>query len=472
VTVKDKNGCAKTLTNITVTQPSAALSATPTVTDLTCNGGVNNGKIEIAVSGGTPSYQYSIDGGSTFQAGTTFNNLYIGAYGVVVKDANGCLTAMQTVHVSQPLVFEIPAPTVTHTTCNGGNNGSITVSGVSGGTPPYRYSFDNGTTYSTSNIKTGLSAGTYYMRIKDGHDCVSSSVSATVIEPSILLTASDVSAAIACPNLPATVTIANTVANVNYEIYNVPTGGTYIAFAVGDGTTKNVNIGVISETTTFYIETSYGGCISVSRVPVTVTVRKTTLNYPDIRIEVCPNSSNVNLSKYIDTVDLVSLNWSSTGAPAIDAATGIIVKVPPTSAVYTLKYKASSHCVTDSERKVYLHVANVKKIFAPRDTVAVCWKYAEALQINQMFGVEADGTWSTVPALTSAYINQSPSSSPYAGALVFNGKAAYADGVLPMITYHGDAARQVEFYYTVPSGNCLGDKVYKIVIVLTPNIVN
>jgi hypothetical protein len=148
------------------------------------------------------------------------------------------------------------------------------------------------------------------------------------------------------------------------------------------------------------------------------------------------------------------------------------VKVPPTSAVYTLKYKASSHCVTDIERKVYLHVANVKKIFAPRDTVAVCWKYAEALQINQMFGVEADGTWSTVPALTSAYINQSPSSSPYAGALVFNGKAAYADGVLPMITYHGDAARKVEFYYTVPSGNCLGDKVYKIVIVLTPNIVN
>ena len=141
-----------------------------------------------------------------------------------------------------------------------------------------------------------------------------------------------------------------------------------------------------------------------------------------------------------------------------------------TPALYTLKYRASTHCVTSKERKVYLHVVKDKKIFAPRDTVAVCWKYAETMQINQLFGVEAAGTWNTVPTLTSAYLSRSPSSSAYAGALVFNGKSAYEDGILPTMTYHGETVHKAEFYYTAPAGNCLGEKMYKIVIVLTPNI--
>jgi hypothetical protein len=469
VTVKDANGCEKALSNIVVTQPAAALGTVISVTDLTCNGGVNNGKITVTASGGTSPYQYSNDGGSTYQLSGTFSDLYIGAYGIVVKDANNCVTAMETVHVSQPPVFSIPTPTVTHATCNGGDNGSITVSGVSGGTAPYTYSFDNGVTYGTNGAKPGLSAGTYYIRIKDAHGCESSTVTVIITEPDILLTAADVNAAVACPNLPATVTISNTVINVDYKIYDAATGGNLRKVVMGNGATIDVDMGVISETTTFYIETVYGGCVSVSRVPVIVSVRRTTLNYPDLRIEVCPGSSNVNLSKYIDTVDLVSLNWSG-AIPAINATTGIIAAVPASPSVYTLKYSASSHCIASVSRKIYLHTVNEKKIFARRDTIAVCWKYANTMQINQLFGIEAAGTWSTIPVLTSAYVNQSPSSSPYAGALVFNGKAAYEDGVLPTVTYHGIPARKIEFYYAVPASNCLGDKVYKTVIVLTPDI--
>jgi hypothetical protein len=472
VTVKDSKECETTINNIVVSQPTALSASLKSMTPVSCNGG-SDGKIEITATGGTGTYQYSINGGS-FQPSETFNNLSANSYSVVVKDANDC-SASQTVTVSQPAAFNIPAPTVTHVTCNGGDNGSITVSGVSGGTPPYTYSFDNGTNYSTDNNKTGLNVGIYYIRIKDGNNCESPSVPATVREPSVLLTPADVSAATACPNLPATITIANTVANVNYEIYSASTGGTHIASVVGDGTTKDVNIGIISETATFYVETNADGCVSVSRVPVTVTVRETTLNYPDLRISVCPNMSDVNLSKYIDTVDLVSLSWSSVGAPAIDESTGIIRSIPAMPTVYTLKYKASSNCTTtekEKERKVYLQVINnSKKTVAPRDTIAVCRDYAEAMQINQLFGIEAGGTWRTVPTLASKYISQSPSSSRHAGALVFNGKAAWIDGVLPAITYHDAASNAIEIYYTVPAGNCLGGKEYKVVIVLTPNIV-
>jgi hypothetical protein len=470
VTVKDKNNCEKTLSDIVVSQPAAALSTAITATDLSCHSGVWDGKIEVVASGGTSPYTYSNDGGTYYQNNGTFADLPIGAYGIVVKDANGCVTAMETVHVSQPPALAIPAPAVSSVSCNGGDNGIITVSGVSGGTLPYQYSFDGGANYGSENSKSGLSVGTYYIRVKDGHSCVSSSITVTVDEPGVLLTPADVSAAVACPNLPATVTIANTHTGVYYEIYDAATGGDLKASTLGDGTSQNVDIGVISETATFYIQTVSGSCISVSRVPVTVQVRATTLNYPDIRIEVCPGSSNVNLSKYIDTLDLMSLSWTGPAMPAINPVTGIIGSVPSTQSVYTFIYSASSHCVASVSRKVYLHVAGDRKVFAPRDTVAVCWKYAEVLQVNQMFGIEAAGTWSTVPVLSPAYIHQSASPSPYAGALIFNGKAAYEDGVLTAVTYHGEPARQIEFYYTVPAGDCLGDKAYRVVIVLTPDI--
>jgi hypothetical protein len=53
VTVKDANGCEKTLSNIVVTQP-AVLNATSSVTNVLCNGGTT-GKITITASGGTAS---------------------------------------------------------------------------------------------------------------------------------------------------------------------------------------------------------------------------------------------------------------------------------------------------------------------------------------------------------------------------------------------------------------------------------
>jgi hypothetical protein len=86
--------------------------------------------------------------------------------------------------------------------------------------------------------------------------------------------------------------------------------------------------------------------------------------------------------------------------------------------------------------------------------------------MNQIFGVEAEGTWSANPDLMNnpAYIHQSTAPSN-AGAVVFNGKAAYeASGLLPTIMYQGNPAKAIEFSYTVPAGCLQG--VYKAVIVL------
>jgi hypothetical protein len=47
-----------------------------------------NGSISIQVNGGTPPYQYSIDGGLSYQTNPVFQNLCFGGYTTFVKDSN------------------------------------------------------------------------------------------------------------------------------------------------------------------------------------------------------------------------------------------------------------------------------------------------------------------------------------------------------------------------------------------------
>jgi hypothetical protein len=53
--------------------------------------------------------------------------------------------------------------------------------------PPYNYSKDNGLTWQTSNIFNNLSAGVYYIRARDGVQCVSDFVVLTVSNPTKIM---------------------------------------------------------------------------------------------------------------------------------------------------------------------------------------------------------------------------------------------------------------------------------------------
>jgi gliding motility-associated-like protein len=65
----------------------------------------DKGLIEIlGVSGGTPPYVYSVNGGATFQSSPLFVNLNAGLYSIVVQDALGCETTPE----SQPIVAPNP----------------------------------------------------------------------------------------------------------------------------------------------------------------------------------------------------------------------------------------------------------------------------------------------------------------------------------------------------------------------------
>ena len=131
--------------------PSAAVAKT----DPNC---APNGSITVTAQGGTAPYQYSINGGTTWQSSNTFTGLGGGTYNVIVKDVNNCSSGPQpiTLALSNTLV-----QTIAKTDANCTTTGTITITASGGGNPPYEYSINGGTTWQSSNTFTGLAGGNY-----------------------------------------------------------------------------------------------------------------------------------------------------------------------------------------------------------------------------------------------------------------------------------------------------------------------
>jgi hypothetical protein len=133
--------------------------------------GSGDGTITALAYGGTAPYSF-IWNDPFAQTTSTATNLYAGNWCVLVTDALGD-TASSCVTISQPYEIVISG-TVTHPSCNGGADGMIETS-VTGGTPPYSYSWSTGI---ITPAVTGVFAGTYELLVMDGNGC---SVSETFI---------------------------------------------------------------------------------------------------------------------------------------------------------------------------------------------------------------------------------------------------------------------------------------------------
>jgi gliding motility-associated-like protein len=161
VTVADAVGCVTSVT-INITQPTP-LTLTLTPTAVSCNAGAN-GSITAAGGGGTPGYQYSLNGGP-FGGSGSFTGLTAGTYTVTIRDNNNC-TFNQTTIITQPTALTLNTA-VTPNSC-AGSVGSVTITG-SGGTPAYSFSIDAVT---SANTATGLTSGTHTATIMDNNGCV------------------------------------------------------------------------------------------------------------------------------------------------------------------------------------------------------------------------------------------------------------------------------------------------------------
>lgn len=178
VHLKDANGCTKDST-ISITQP-AKLNLSYNATQPLCYGN-NNGSITIIGIGGTIPYTYALNGGA-FGSSSTFNGLSAGVDTLHIKDANGC-TKDSIITLGQPTLLTLTA-TKTDVLCNGGNTGTVTVTGA-GGITPYSFGYDSNP-YGSSNILTGLNAGIHTIHLKDGNGCIKDT-NITITEPTKLV---------------------------------------------------------------------------------------------------------------------------------------------------------------------------------------------------------------------------------------------------------------------------------------------
>jgi gliding motility-associated-like protein len=169
VVVADINNCQTTVP-VTITQPTQ-VSFTSVKTDVTCNGQCN-GTITVTASGGTPPYQYSSNGGLTYQASNVLSGLCAGTINVVTQDANGCI-ANANVVITQPAALTATY-TPTNPICQGICNGQISVATSAGGTAPCQFNI-NGGAFQSGTTFTGLCSGTQTLIIKDANGCQTTS---------------------------------------------------------------------------------------------------------------------------------------------------------------------------------------------------------------------------------------------------------------------------------------------------------
>ena len=260
VSITDGNGCPGS-GSVTITQP-VTLTATTTQTNVSCYLG-NNGSATVTVYGGIPGYSYSwAPSGGT---GAVENGLAAGTYTVTITDANNCQTTT-TVTITQPPIIIASISSTANASCNGGSNGSATVT-PSGGTPAYSYLWSPGA--ATSITASGLAAGSYTVTVTDANGC--QAIANTTITQPPLLTATTSQTNVSCNG------------GSNASAVVIPSGGTSpYTYSWSPGGSINDTATGLSAGTYFVTVTDFNSCqitqiVTITQPPV-LTASITNIN--------------------------------------------------------------------------------------------------------------------------------------------------------------------------------------------------
>ncbi|MDF9800465.1 hypothetical protein OKW21_005728 [Catalinimonas alkaloidigena] len=179
--ITDAHAC-QLIDTIAVTEPEFALQASVSQqNDVSCYG-LSDGFVEIEALGGYPPYQYSWQG-EAFSDVISYDKLSAGNYQMTVRDTMGCEVNVD-IFVSQPNMLLATPKVVQHVSCFGGSDAQFRAN-VTGGTPPYRYSLDEGISWQQEALFTGYPIGQYTILVEDSLAC-QSLTQVTITEPSLL----------------------------------------------------------------------------------------------------------------------------------------------------------------------------------------------------------------------------------------------------------------------------------------------
>ncbi len=311
--------CTVVSNNVSVTPivPPVITSITPT--NLTCNGD-NSGVLDILIdtsSGLAPFDIEVLNTTTTNNYGTQTSGLAAGNYQVTVTDAKGC-TVSDTATITEPGLINYSVSSVP-ITCDAlgttTNPGSITITGVTGGTAEYIYylTANNGIptqTYTTTSAARDhtfniLNFGIYQIDIIDANGCNSFSTEIIASPPNDLDIDVSTSTANCTDGGTAIVTVGASVGSGDYsfavlETFTPPYSSNYVSPDVPGGSTAT-----FSSTT--------NGIFLTPGIQYTFVVYDNVTNCYYFEQSALPIDSPSNMTATLDAIANVSCTGSANG---------------------------------------------------------------------------------------------------------------------------------------------------------------
>lgn len=232
-------------------------------TNATCS---TLGSATVTASGGTPPYVYQWST-SPVQNTPTATNLSPGNYYCVVSYNICSQMVSDTVYVTINGTGTVSAPVTSQTNvnCNGGNNGSVTVT-PSGGTTPYTYSWSP--SGGSGPTASSLTAGAYTVTVTDNIGC-SGTTTVTITEPAVLTANITATANPTCAGNNGTATVTAGGGAGGYTYTWSPSGGsaaTGTGMGAGTYTVTVTDANGCTRTATTTLANSGGPSASITSV--------------------------------------------------------------------------------------------------------------------------------------------------------------------------------------------------------------
>jgi hypothetical protein len=314
------------------------ISLTVSKTNITCNG-AKNGTATVTATGGKSGYVYNWSS-YPIQTTATATNLSAGTYTVTVKDVAGT-AATATVTITEPTALAV---TAAHTPDNcGKKNGTATVT-VSGGVTPYTYSW-NTVPVQTTNVATGLAAGTYSVTVTDKNACIKIIPVTITATAGLTVTAPTTTENCGRKNGTATATVSGGIAPFTYTWTTIPVQTTSVATGLSAGgytvTVTDANgctgfvkaivttTGPVNVTTTFTSD-NCGKKNGTATATITGGTAPYTYAWTTVPVQTTNVATGLAAGSY--SVTVTDKNACSTTVPVVITATsGLTVTTPTTT---------------------------------------------------------------------------------------------------------------------------------------------
>ncbi|MDG2450656.1 MAG: hypothetical protein P8M34_13500, partial [Saprospiraceae bacterium] len=165
IVVSNSDGsCPETYPTITVINESQGTIVSVDASNPT-DCGLSDGTITIQANEGSSNLEYRLDNGS-WQLSNTFNNISAGTYNASIRNVGGnCEVSGSSATVTDPVAPTFTNIDFSHDDRCDTDNGFITI--TASGSGNLEFSINQGDTWSTSGLFTGLGSGSYPTAIRN-----------------------------------------------------------------------------------------------------------------------------------------------------------------------------------------------------------------------------------------------------------------------------------------------------------------